>query len=130
MAKYIYICSPCRGDYENNIENAITYCAAAFSLGFIPIAPHIYFTAFLNDVGFERDFGIEAGHLFMRQCDRAVCAVIDGRISEGMRSDIDYATTELALEVEYLRFTKMQAMDYIEAMESEMKQYGAEAEHR
>ena len=98
--------------------------------GDIPIAPHIYFTAFLNDVGFERDFGIEAGHLFMRQCDRAVCAVIDGRISEGMRSDIDYATTELALEVEYLRFTKMQAMDYIEAMESEMKRYGAEAEHR
>lgn len=98
--------------------------------GDIPIVPHIYFTSFLNDEGFERDFGIEAGHIFMRTCDRAICAVIDGRISEGMRMDIDYATIELALDVEYMHFTKAQAADFINAMVSEMRLYEPEDEHR
>ena len=35
-------------------------------------SPHLYFPMFMIDHGFERDFGIEAGHIAMDQCDRVV----------------------------------------------------------
>ena len=44
--KLVYICSPCRGDVEKNIEKAQRYCREAVELwdDVIPIAPHVYFT--------------------------------------------------------------------------------------
>lgn len=49
--KLVYICSPCRGDIEKNIEKAQRYCHEAVELwdDVIPIAPHVYFTQFLDD---------------------------------------------------------------------------------
>ena len=50
MRKKIYICSPCRGkNYEDNIDNAITWTGEVFRLGYLPVTPHIYFTRFLSD---------------------------------------------------------------------------------
>ena len=40
--KKVYICSPCRGDYENNIQRAKEYSRAAVEKGVIPVTPHIY----------------------------------------------------------------------------------------
>ncbi|MFR7893395.1 MAG: hypothetical protein ACLU38_04250 [Dysosmobacter sp.] len=34
--KKVYICSPCRGDYENNIQRAKEYSRAAVQKGVIP----------------------------------------------------------------------------------------------
>lgn len=91
MAKYVYICSPCRGDYENNIENAITYCAAAFSLGFIPIAPHIYFTRFADDKKPEdRIRGMDAGKEALLSCSELWAFGLD-HPSEGMQEEIALA---------------------------------------
>ena len=73
---------------------------------------------FMLDHGFERDFGIEAGHIAMDQCDRVVLAVIDGRISEGMRADIDYAVLHLSLKPERLDFTRESAAKYVEETEA------------
>ncbi len=39
--KKVYICSPCRGDYENNIQRAKEYSRAAVEKGVIPVTPHI-----------------------------------------------------------------------------------------
>lgn len=39
--KKVYICSPCRGDYENNIQRAKEYSRAAVQKGVIPVTPHI-----------------------------------------------------------------------------------------
>lgn len=49
--RLVYICSPCRGDIEKNIEKAQRYCREAVELwdDVIPIAPHVYFTQFLDD---------------------------------------------------------------------------------
>ena len=44
--KKVYICSPCRGDYENNIQRAKEFSRAAVERGCIPITPHIYLTQF------------------------------------------------------------------------------------
>jgi len=85
--------------------------------GDIPIVPHLYFPAFLIDSGFERDFGIEAGHIAMDQCDRVLLAVIDGKISSGMRADIDHATLRLGLKPERLDFTTESAVKYVEETE-------------
>ena len=35
--KKVYICSPCRGDYENNIKRAKEYSRAAVEKGVIPV---------------------------------------------------------------------------------------------
>lgn len=45
----VYICSPLAGDMLKNQENARTYCRFAVEAGCVPIAPHIYFTQFMND---------------------------------------------------------------------------------
>lgn len=39
--KKVYICSPCRGDYTNNIQRAKEYSRTAAMQGCIPITPHI-----------------------------------------------------------------------------------------
>ena len=57
--KKVYICSALRGDMENNIRLAKCYCEYAVrEHGVLPIAPHIYFTQFLDDGRKEeREFG-------------------------------------------------------------------------
>lgn len=45
----VYICSPYRGDIDNNLENARMYCSLAASQGCIPFAPHLLFAQFLDD---------------------------------------------------------------------------------
>jgi len=63
----IYVCSRLAGDVNNNIEKAKGYARfVAKDCGAIPIAPHIYFTQFLDDtVPEERSFGLMAGLLLL-----------------------------------------------------------------
>lgn len=44
--KKVYICSPCRGDYENNIQRAKEFSRAAVERGCIPITPAASFCTF------------------------------------------------------------------------------------
>ena len=68
--KKIYICSPLRGDIERNIMRALDHCREAAELGVLPIAPHAYFTRFLDDsVPQERALGMEFGRALLRMCD-------------------------------------------------------------
>ena len=69
--KKIYVCSALRGDVEQNIENAKNYCRYIVKeYGAIPIAPHIYFTQFLNDeIEEDREFGLSAGLFLLSDCD-------------------------------------------------------------
>lgn len=97
--------------------------------GDIPILPHLYFPMFMIDHGFERDFGIEAGHIAMDQCDRVLLAVIDGRISEGMRADIEYATLRLGLKPERLDFTERSAREYVRETEDAADEERGRSQH-
>ena len=57
--KLAYICSPCRGDYEKNIIKAQEYCREAMNDGLLPLAPHVYFTQFVDDTNpEERKLGL------------------------------------------------------------------------
>lgn len=91
--KLIYICSPLRGNYEENIENVETFCRMAMKHipDVIPLAPHIYFTRFLYDVvEEERVLGMAAGIALLDKCDELWAFGIDNP-SEGMRAEIEHA---------------------------------------
>lgn len=119
QSKHTFIISQYRAhdDMDESFNSAFA-CALARSLfiasGDLAIVPHLYFPSFMYDEGFERDFAIEAGHKAMEQCDNVILAIIDGYMSEGMESDLDFATMDLALPVKRLDFTKEEAKTLIE----------------
>ena len=96
--KKIYICSPLRGDYEKNIENAIQYCREVIREGHKPICPHIYYTRFLDDTNpKERELGMKYGLMDLEDCDMVY---VYGKPSEGMKAEIKLAE-QLGIEVVY-----------------------------
>ena len=91
MKKLVYICSPCRGDYEKNIDNAATYSRAAFKSGYIPITPHLYFTRFMDDTNSkERSMAMSAGLQLLLMCSEVWVFGLD-HPSEGMQAEIALA---------------------------------------
>ena len=100
--KLVYVCSPLRGDVETNIRSARHYCEyVAKECGSIPIAPHIYFTQFLDDdVSEERDFGLRAGIRLLSECEEIW--VFGDTISPGMQSEIRYANAH-GIPVRHIR---------------------------
>lgn len=91
IKKYVYICSPCRGDYEKNIDNAISYSRIAFLMGYIPITPHIYFTRFMDDTNTkERNMAMNAGKELLTTCSEVWVFGLDN-LSEGMQEEIALA---------------------------------------
>ena len=99
--KKIYVCSRLRGDVETNIENAKRYCEYVVKVcGAIPIAPHIYFTRFLDDsLDEERAFGIFAGLQLLSECDELW--YFGDSISKGMVTEI-IAAKEQCIPVRYV----------------------------
>lgn len=99
----VFICSPLRGNTEEIVELNKSYCRSkceeAVKLGFTPLAPHLYFTQFLDDnIENERDLGINMGLEWLRECDEIwVCGP---RISEGMQKEINYAL-KLGIDIVY-----------------------------
>lgn len=91
--KFVYICSPCRGNYEKNLLEARNYCKVIMQCypDVVPIAPHVYFTQFLNDnIPTERSLGMKAGLALLDMCDEIWVFGLDNP-SEGMRAEIEYA---------------------------------------
>lgn len=89
--KKVYICSPCRGDYENNIQRAKEFSRAAVERGCIPITPHIYLTQFMDDtVPAERELGLSIGRELVLMCDELWAFGID-HPSAGMAAEIELA---------------------------------------
>lgn len=87
----VYICSPLRGDYDLNIDNAVEYSRAAFTRGYIPITPHIYFTRFMNDENSkERSMARTAGLQLLAMCSEVWVFGLDNP-SEGMQEEIAFA---------------------------------------
>lgn len=87
----VYICSPCRGDYENNIQRAKEYSRAAVEKGVIPVTPHIYLTQFMDDnVPEERELALKIGSELVLGCSELWAFGID-RPSAGMAAEIELA---------------------------------------
>lgn len=90
----VYICSPYRADTPEGIQankrKAKQYCKIACKAGYIPIAPHLYFTRFLKDSKpDERELGMQIGIELLKECKEVwACG---GHISAGMRAELTVA---------------------------------------
>ena len=86
----VYICSPLRGEYAQNIKNANRYCKIAAGLGVLPLAPHTIFTQYLNDtIPEQRRRGLDLGLALLEKCEELW--VMGPQISEGMQGEIQRA---------------------------------------
>jgi len=83
----IYVCSPLRGDYEANRIRAARYCRFIVDCQAIPIAPHLFFTQFLDDgVVEDRSLGLELGLKALEHC--SAVWVFGDKYSFGMRAEM------------------------------------------
>ncbi|TCL37223.1 hypothetical protein EV210_10690 [Anaerospora hongkongensis] len=97
--KFVYVCSPLRGDIETNIRRAYGYCRFVIQQGALPLAPHAIFTAFLDDtIPEERQLGMSLGIELLKRSDELW--VFGKRITEGMRAEIEVAI-ERNIPVQY-----------------------------
>ena len=104
--KIIYICSPCRGNpphteakIEENLMRAAEYCEDAANAGYTPVAPHLFFRQFLNDLDPEqRARGRRMGAELLPFCSEVW--VFGNEISEGMAGEVEQAR-RLGLPVIY-----------------------------
>ena len=98
--KKVFICSPftphgkteeeMEKDLIKNIDVANHACRFAVEKGYIPHAPHLYFTQFLsNEDQEERDMGIVFGLTWLARCDELW--VFGEEITEGMALEISVA---------------------------------------
>ena len=83
----IYICSPYKGDIQENMENARHYCAYALSQGMLPNAPHLLFPQFMGEETEEtRELALHMGLILLTRC-RELWFFGD-TVSEGMKREI------------------------------------------
>jgi len=98
--KLIFVSSRLRGDMENNMKLAECLCRIVALRGFIPIAPHIIFTRFLDDRNVnERELGLTCGLELLKLCEEIWVFSFDG-ISQGMQLEIDSAK-EMGKTIKY-----------------------------
>lgn len=86
----VFVCSPFRGDIEANTEKAKEVARIVVGCGYVPIVPHLYFPAFLNELDeHERIKGIKMGVELMQTVDEIW--VIGTDITEGMEYELEAA---------------------------------------
>ena len=86
----VYICSPFSGDTELNTDRAIRYALFAFTQGKCPVAPHIYFTRFMDDNDPEqRALGLSFALEWLARCEEVW--VFGEKLTAGMLHELDTA---------------------------------------
>ena len=97
----VYVCSALRGNQDKNIKLARIYCEYVVrEFGHIPVAPHIYFTQFLDDNNSQdREFGINAGLSLLSECDELW--YFGDRVTRGMTNEICLALKH-GIRVKYI----------------------------
>jgi hypothetical protein len=107
--KMVYICSPYRADKEKNTERVRHYCRMADITGCLPIAPHLYFTTFLNDDSImDRSDGMYMGLQLLTYCEEVW--IFCNELSEGMIKEIKKAK-ELNIPLKFYN-TEMEEINH------------------
>lgn len=94
----VFVCSPYRGDIEENMKRARRYVEQVICQGHTPFAPHLLYTQVLDESA-DRDMGMELGLDMLSVMDEVW--VFGERITEGMRHEIKRALT-LGIPVRYV----------------------------
>ena len=84
----VYVCSPYRGNVDENVINARKYSRFTFDEKNIPITPHLLYPQFINDNDlFERNIAIhKINYVFIGLCKEMW--VFGDVITEGMEREI------------------------------------------
>lgn len=108
LNEVVFICSPLRGEVEYNKERCRRYYQFAYDSGFVPFAPHIFYTQFLDDNNEDdRAGGIQCGIEMLKRCDRLwVFKGEDKQVSEGMAKEIEIAE-KLGIQIDYFNSDKI-----------------------
>ena len=133
----VFICSPYRAvskdpirreaEMDENIDRVHNACRMASALGLLPLAPHGYFTNFLNDRNpQEREEGMELGMEWLAQSDEVW--VVGTRVSEGMSREIAKAT-ELGIPVRNVPEPSRMLADFIRGVKAGIA-YKVSKEHK
>ena len=87
----VYICSPFRGDVENNMRNARKYCAFALSRHALPIATHLLFPQFMGtkETPQTREMALHMALILLTRCNELW--YFGDTVSEGMKKEISRA---------------------------------------
>lgn len=81
-----------KAKYNKNLKRAAEYCAEVTKEGHTPIAPHLYFAAFLDDQNPQgRATGMRMGMDLLEKCDEIWVFGAEEGISEGMKAEIEWA---------------------------------------
>ena len=93
--KLIFLCSPYSStnsaQHHLNIQLAELCCLYIVRQGYVPLAPHLLYTTFLDDrVSSEREAGIECGLTLLAKCDEMWLPAYGG-LSDGMQLEMDEA---------------------------------------
>lgn len=108
-----YICSPLRGNVEENIRKANEYSRQAALQGDCPVAPHCLFTQYLNDgIPEERRLGVNMGLDLLSRCNKLL--VCGDTITEGMKEEISEAF-KLGIPVKSTCLSMEQILDCVPA---------------
>ena len=84
----VYVCSPYRGNIEENVNKAREYSRFTFNKKNIPITPHLLYPQFLNDDDlFERNIAIhKINYVLLGVCKEMW--VFGDDVTEGMQREI------------------------------------------
>jgi hypothetical protein len=84
----VYVCSPYRGNVEENVNKAREYSRFTFNKKNIPITPHLLYPQFLNDDDlFERNIAIhKINYVLIGLCKEMW--VFGDAITDGMQREI------------------------------------------
>lgn len=99
----VYICSPYRGNIDDNVQNARRYCSFAVARKCLPIAPHLLLPQFLgaDETPETRELALHMGLILLKHC-REVWFFGD-TVTEGMRMELNVARLR---GIPVRRFTK------------------------
>ena len=93
--RLIYVCSPYRGESEEEVSRNVEYAMGCsefvITQAYVPLAPHLLYTRFLNDdVADDRLIGMICADTLLRRCDE-IWVFGEYGVSEGMREEFDQA---------------------------------------
>ena len=92
----VYIISRYRAFTESEMEFnrkvARYFCRKIVLEGKIPVAPHLFYTQFLDESQEkERQIGLDIGLKELHEADEFLLIIIEGQISEGMQNELRQA---------------------------------------
>jgi hypothetical protein len=101
------------GGKEENIKRAEAFCRYVVTRGHIPVAPHVFFPRFLDDLNpAERALGLEGSLALMERCDEVWYFLEDNEdLSNGMKMESELM---IKLEMPYKVINASMALDMID----------------